>query len=402
MVVGLILLGACPEWAGAQTPVPPGQTAAPFTPRKRIDPFEQFRKSGPLPAPVVAAEQAWRVTLGVLPTAGGAMDEARVYIPMQDALLIALDRETGVLQWIREINTAVPPIVADGTVYVAAHDGIRALDAVTGKDRWQTPLTAKIAAPMTWDTGWLIAMVEPGDVVAMRAADGEILWRRPLGAVSPHPAVPGGQRAIYFSLADGRLVALSLTDGAVLWEQKVPGVLSEPATARDRVFVGSTNNFFYAFDDDSGTLEWKWQAGGDVIGAASEGDVVYFASLDNVLKAVNRGNGNQRWKKESGTRPVLPPRAFAGTVVVPGMMPAITAFVGRTGEAMGTYAASGYLIGPPLIDTTLDPMRVSFVTITREGVVEAMRSTGLTLREAAGTPMTALPGRQVARERAPE
>jgi hypothetical protein len=85
----------------------------------------------------------------------------------------------------------------------------------------------------------------------------------------------------------------------------------------------------------------------------------------------------------------------------------MTAFVGKTGESMGTYLAGGsgpgaHLIGPPLIDTTLDPMRVSFVTITREGVVEALRATALTLREAAGTPMTALPGRQVARERAPD
>jgi hypothetical protein len=47
-------------------------------------------------------------------------------------------------------------------------------------------------------------------------------------------------------------------------------------------------------------------------------------------------------------------------------------------------------------------MRVSFVTITREGVVEAMRATALTLRELPGTPMTILPGRQIARERAPE
>jgi outer membrane protein assembly factor BamB len=400
-MVGLILWGACPELALAQQP---GQTPAPFTPppQRRVDPFEQFRKSGPLPAPVVAAEQAWRLTLGVLPSAGGAIDEARVYIPMRDALLIALDRETGLLQWIRDVNTELPPVVADGTVYVAASGAIRALDAETGEDLWQTPLAAKVVAPMTWDTGWLVAMVEPGEVVAMRAADGEILWRRPLGAVSPHPAVPGGRRAIYFSLADGRVVALSLTEGAVLWEQKVPGTLSEPATARERVFVGSTDNAFYALDDESGAVEWKWRGGGDVIGAAVDGDVVYYASLDNVIRAVNRGNGNQRWRKETGTRPVLPPRAFGGTVVVPGLMPAMAAFVGKTGQAMGTYAASGHLIGPPLIDTSLNPMRVSFVTITREGVVEAMRATGLALREAAGTPLTALPGRQVARERPPE
>ena len=36
--------------------------------------------------------------------------------------------------------------------------------------------------------------------------------------------------------------------------------------------------------------------------------------------------------------------AFAGIVVVPGLMPAITAFVGKTGEVMGTQAAAGDLV----------------------------------------------------------
>lgn len=409
----ILVLGACPDSSEAAQapaqPVPqtapqtPAQVPVPFTPspQRRVDPFKQFEKLRPFPAPIVAAEQVWSLTLGVTPSAGGAMDNERIYIPLRDAMLVAIDRETGELWWMREIETAIPPVAADGIVFVATPTAMRALDAATGEDRWETPLGAA-TAPMTWDTGWLIALVAPGEVVAFRAADGTIIWRRPLGASSLHPAVPGGEGALYFSLSDGRVVALSLTDGMPLWEQKLPGMLSEPAVGRDRVFVGSTDNAFYALDSDSGTLEWKWRGGGDVIGAAVDGDVVYYASLDNVIKAVNRGNGNQRWKKETGTRPVLPPRTFGGTVVIPGITPSMTAFVAKTGEMMGSYNATGHLIGAPLIDTVVPPFRVSFVTITREGVVEALRSTALTFREAAAAPLPSLPGRQVARERTPE
>jgi hypothetical protein len=80
----------------------------------------------------------------------------------------------------------------------------------------------------------------------------------------------------------------------------------------------------------------------------------------------------------------------------------MTAFVGKTGEAMGSYVSTGHLIGAPLIDTPVEPFRVSFVTITREGVVEALRATALTFREAAAVPLPTLPGRQVSRERPPE
>jgi len=134
-----------------------------------------------------------------------------------------------------------------------------------------------------------------------------------------------------------------------------------------------------------------------VIGAAADGDVVYLASLDNVIRAVNRGNGNQRWLQSTGTRPVLPPRAFRGIVVLPGLMPAVTAFNGETGAVMGTHA-SGNLIGAPLVDPALEPFQVAMVTITREGVVEALRPAGVTFREAAIVPLAALPGRALRRE----
>jgi outer membrane protein assembly factor BamB len=399
-------LGACPERSNAQeAPAPAAPLPLPPStppPHRRVDPFKQFEKLRPLPTPLVAAEQVWRLTLGVPPSAGGAIDAERVYIPMRDALLVALERETGWLQWSREVNTTLPPVVAEGLVFVADHDAVRALDAVTGDDRWRQPMAQAVAAPLTWDTGWLIAIVQPGEVVAMRASDGEVIWRRAVGGISAHPVVAGGEGSLFLSLADGRVIALALADGATRWEQKLPGMLSEPAVARERVFVGSTDNFFYALDDESGEIEWKWQGGGDVIGAAAEGDIVYYASLDNIVRAVNRGNGNQRWRKGTGTRPILPPRAFGGIVIVPGISPAMAVFVGKTGESMGTYVASGHLIGAPLIDPSPRPFQVSFVTITREGVVEALRSTGLNFRDAVGTAFTQLPGRPVARERLPE
>jgi hypothetical protein len=126
---------------------------------------------------------------------------------------------------------------------------------------------------------------------------------------------------------------------------------------------------------------------------------VYFASLDNIIRAVNRTNGNQRWRKPTGTRPVLPPRAFGGIVVVPGLMPAITVLVGATGAVMGTQIAQGQLVGPPLIDPDLKARRVAMVTVTREGVVEAMRPAAMMFREEAVTPVASLPGRPLTRER---
>lgn len=363
-----------------------------------------FREAKPSPAPLLSAEAAWTVTLAVPPSAAGAMDGDRLYIPLRQELLVAIDRETGRLAWTRAIETTAPVAVGGGSLFVVSGSTIRALDGSTGDTRWSTPIDGAITAPLTSYGDWLIAVLEPGDVLALRAVDGRPLWRRPVGATSAHPATPGvatagAPHALYLSLSDGRVIALALESGEPLWEHKLPGILSPPAVGEDRVFVGSTDNFLYALDAESGRQAWKWRNGGDVIGAAVDGNVVYFASLDNMVRAVNRGNGNQRWRKPTGTRPVLPPHAFRGIVVLPGLMPAITVFVGETGAVMGTHAAKGDLAGPPLVDPAPKPFHVAFVTITREGVVEAFRPTAMMFREEKPGPVTALPGRALGRER---
>lgn len=363
-----------------------------------------FREAKPSPTPLLAAEAAWTLTLAVPPSAAGAMDSDRLYIPLRKEMLVAIDRETGRLVWTRAIDTAAPVAVGGGSLFVVTGSTIHALDASTGDTRWSTPLEGTITAPLLSYGDWLIAIIEPGEVLALGAADGRLMWRRPVGAASSHPAsasqaTPAAPHALYLSLLDGRVVALALESGEPLWETKLPGILSPPAVGEDRVFIGSTDNFFYALDAESGREVWKWRNGGDVIGAAVDADIVYFASLDNMVRAVNRGNGNQRWRKPTGTRPVLPPRAFRGIVVMPGLMPAITVFVGETGAVMGTHAAKGDLAGPPLVDPAPKPFQVAFVTITREGVVEAFRPTAMMFRETAPVSMKVLPGRALGRER---
>ena len=388
--LGLILgSGACPEAR---------QTAQTTAEQRREAIARMWRDSKPAPAPLLATEAAWMLTLQTVPSAGGAMDDDHIYIPLRDASLVALDRETGVIAWTQQIDTMLPPTVGAGMVFVLANGALQAFDTSDGSVRWSVPFDGAVSAPPVSEGGWLVLTTEPGDVVAFRASDGHLIWRQHVGAPSSHRAALGDD-IVCVSLNDNRLVALALESGQIVWEQKLAGTISEPAIAKDRVFVGSSDNFFYAFDQDKGTLEWKWRNGGDVIGAASDGDVVYFASLDNMIRAVNRGNGNQRWTKPTGTRPLFPPVAFGGIVVLPGLMPAITVFAGEKGAVLGSQAAAGNLVATPLIDRRLKPLHVALVLITREGVVEALRPAALMFRETALVPVQPLPGRPLLRER---
>jgi len=176
---------------------------------------------------------------------------------------------------------------------------------------------------------------------------------------------------------------------------------------RDRLFVGTNDNFLYAFDSQSGRLAWKWKAGGDVIGiSADRKSAAFYASLDNVLRSVNRGNGNQRWIKEIPTRPAAPPQNFSGgiaykeIVVLTGATSEIDAFAADPGAAAGTYMPPADIIASPLIDPALKPYEVAMVVITRDGRALGLRPSAMALPEPMNVPFaTELPGRRLERER---
>ena len=329
------------------------------------------------------------------------MDATRVYVPLQSKMLVALNRQTGVVAWTSEVETTLAPVLSDATVLVAAAGQVAGLDAETGETRWRTPFERTLVGGLTSSIGWLIGITESGDLVAFRAQDGALIWQRPLGTASRYAPVSDGARAVV-ALTDGRVVGVALGDGALLWERSLPGTLSAPTMTPDRVFVGSDTNDFFALAPDSGDIRWRWRAGGDVIGA--DADVhgrVFFASLDNLLRGINQGNGNQRWRKEIPSRPTSPPRVAGDVVLVSSVAPTITSYSASTGAAAGTYAAPGELQGPPLVDPVLHPFRVAMVVVTRDGRAAGVIPTAMLFREPMLNPLQQLPGVRLGRELPP-
>jgi outer membrane protein assembly factor BamB len=372
------------------------------------------KKLKPVPLPLLPATQEWIATLDDAPSAGGAMDAERVYVPLQSERIVALRRADGSKVWTRDIESKWPPIVIGDAVYVVASDEMHALDAATGIERWRVSfdhqLTAPLAATVSIAAGErsLVAVADKGLVIAVAAADGRTIWMRELGTPSRFTPALDDMRA-FVALDDGRMVALRLMDGRVEWDHKLEGKLNQPSVARDRVFVGTNTNLLYAFDDGSGRLAWRWKTGGDVIGTSADAKgAAYYASLDNVLRAVNRSNGNQRWIKEIPTRPLLPPQTFGDgvkyeeIVVLTGVTSEIDAFAAKTGAPVGMYQPppGGDLEGSPLIDGDLKPYQVAMVVITRDGRVIGLKPSAMLLPEPAVVPFAAdLPGRRLERER---
>jgi polyvinyl alcohol dehydrogenase (cytochrome) len=81
-------------------------------------------------------------------------------------------------------------------------------------------------------------------------------WDAPGAACSATPAIVGG--VVYLPSWDGSVVALRAQDGEQVWKAMLPsGIDSSPAVTRDRVFVTDTAGSLHALDRATGVVDWS-------------------------------------------------------------------------------------------------------------------------------------------------
>lgn len=152
-----------------------------------------------------------------------------------------------------------------GVLYAASRNGkVRALDADTGRTRWQVDTKADLSAGPAVGDGLVVVGTTSGMVIALELADGKQRWRATVsGEVLAAPLV-AGDRVVVRSV-DGRMRALSAADGAEAWmvEDVVPRLTlrgtSAPVRAGDVVIGGFDSGRIMAVALASGDILWQAQ-----------------------------------------------------------------------------------------------------------------------------------------------
>jgi len=320
--------------------------------------------------PQVSLDARWVAAFETLPAATPGFDATTAYVPLKGGQLVAVDLDRGTIRWQLDVATAFTPATGEGLVFTVTEQIIEARDAATGKTKWQTALPGGAAAPLYWDTGWLLASTTAGDLAAFRASDGSPVWRRQLGAPLVAPPGPALDR-LFLPLADNRVVALLLASGETVWER----TFSAPATAllalEDQLVFGTTAKEVMSIDVARGRDRWRWTLGGDMAGSpAADDERIYFASRDNILRAVNRKSGNLRWKAGLSSRPAGGPLRLNDLLLMPLVSNQILGFDPKSGKPNATAAAAGEIGQQPYVRRDVRRTLPQLITVSREGQLQ--------------------------------
>ena len=237
--------------------------------------------------------------------------DGTLYVGAHD--LEARDPATAEPQWTfetdRDVGGLPAPTVASGTVYVPG--GLRdptlyAVDA-DGAERWRVETDAEVNVPVAVVDETVYAVDDESTVYAV-GTDGEVRWRRTLGADVSRSAPVVVDDRVYLGSWDGSALALETGDGATDWRQdgdpvgfRVGGPV---AVTAETVFAAGREGQMAALEAATGRERWTVATGAYELGApAVANGVVYVGAATGggaaTLFALDAGTGEERWRVET-------------------------------------------------------------------------------------------------------
>jgi outer membrane protein assembly factor BamB len=272
------------------------------------------------------------------------------------------------------LRLALRPMVVDGTVYAASHDGeVMAMSAQNGRRLWTVKTKLALSAGPEVDGGLIVLGSSDGDIIALEAADGKERWRKSIGSeVLARPLI--AKDVVVIRTVDGHVEGYSTTDGSSRWavDEQVPRLTlrgtAPPILAGDRVIAGFDNGKVLAIDPRNGDVMWDAivnaphgrtelerladidappRVSGDDIfvvgfqgrvamlaldsgqiwwardassyrGFAMDEDNLYLTNSDSVVMAMKRSDGAVLWEQDAMKRRGLTAPALDGDALVVG------------------------------------------------------------------------------------
>ncbi|MCC6607514.1 MAG: PQQ-binding-like beta-propeller repeat protein [Anaerolineae bacterium] len=235
-----------------------------------------------------SGDELWRFNADFSIWAQPTFYDGTVFVASMDRHLYAVNAADGSEKWAVELSGAMSaqPVVNpdENLVYAASYDrAVHALDVATGEEVWSVAATDWVWSAPALADGTLYFGDSSGNVFAVDAVSGEVLWQSGVhamnvvagatqnppaqikGAIQASPVVHDG--VVYVASLgneqseEGLLVALDAASGEELWQATTPVPLfSTPAVVGNVIVVAiqSEAAILQAYELETGDLEWSY------------------------------------------------------------------------------------------------------------------------------------------------
>lgn len=243
-----------------------------------------------------------------------AIGDELIYLADHRGELVALDRDSGRVQWRQDSDEELAGGVGLGEelLLVSNFQGqVLGLSREAGQEQWRTQLSSEIMSiPRTNDRIVAVQTIN-GRIYALNAESGEIEWFYQ----SPPPSLTMRGTAspiltdntVYAGFANGRMMAFEARNGLIRWEERIAmpsgrsdlermiDIHGSPVLKDDVFYVGTYQGRVGALSRGSGRGLWAQDASTLSAPAVAE-DSLYVTMSDGEVAAMRAGTGEILWR----------------------------------------------------------------------------------------------------------
>jgi eukaryotic-like serine/threonine-protein kinase len=266
-----------------------------------------------------------------------AVSNGVVYFEGNDGFTYALDAQSGVQKWKVDTgpdrptdydNLSPSPAVQDGIVFIAGVNGnLYALNADTGEALWTVPAlgygSLRSSPAVDGDTVYFTA---EKSLLALDAKTGKQKWEYKFISITrSSPSVGGG--VVVFGDNGSNIYAVDSETGVEKWKYRITyyWVTSTAAISDGVVYIGGDDSYLNALDSQTGEVKWRFKTTGETVWSspAVVGDVIYVGDWN--FSGIKDENGSNKW----------------------GYMHAVDA---KTGTELWNFKTGGNIVSSPVVD----------------------------------------------------
>ncbi len=302
MLLSLSLLGGCSWFGGDDDDV--------NAPAELVE-FDQ----------TVPVERVWRTSIGasadrVPVNIAPVYAAGKIYVADRKGRISIIDADSGAVD--QEINSrlriSAGPGVFDNLLMVGTLDGeVFVFDVEGDEVLWRSPVSSEVLSKPVLHDGYVIVRCIDGRVFGFNAQTGTREWLYDRGVPllslrgSSDPVARGG--IIYIGYDGGEVVALRANDGSVLWEQTVSAregktelerladIDGDMAIIANDLYVTSSRGRLAALAVDSGRILWVKDAGSSS-GLTVARTMLALSDPQSHIWLVDRINSTTLWRQD--------------------------------------------------------------------------------------------------------